>query len=149
VWIQIDSATGVPIYRQIARQIEQAVIANVLQPGDRLPSVRELAIELAVNPGTVVKAYEELLQRHVIEQPRGRGTFVRGAPVLPEAERLQHLQQAAVAFAAEAERLGFAPADVLDALRHVLGLDERTPQSPGGSPGRAASANEEEPHAGR
>lgn len=131
MWFRIDSQSGVPIYRQIAQQVEQAVLAGVLVPGDKLPAVRELAVELAVNPNTVVKAYDELQRAGVIEQPRGRGTFVRGAPVLPEAERGQRLQAAVAGFVAEARRLGFAAPAILAAVQQQLAETEEGPDAPG------------------
>ena len=120
MWIRIDSHSGVPIYRQIAAQIEQAVLSGVLQGGDKLPGVRELAVELAVNPATVVKAYDELQQMGVIEQPRGRGTFVRGKPRLPDAERWSRLKAAAASLLLEAERLGFGAAEAMAALEQAV-----------------------------
>jgi GntR family transcriptional regulator len=116
VWLRIDPESGVPIYRQIAAQIEQAVAAGFLAAGDRLPGVRELAVTLAVNPGTVVKAYEELRRSGVVAQPRGMGTFVAEVPRLAEAERRQRLEALAVSAAAEAARLGYTPADLCRAV---------------------------------
>ncbi len=124
MWIRIDSNSGVPIYRQIAAQIEQVVLAGVLQGGDKLPGVRELALELAVNPATVAKAYEGLQLGGVIEQPRGRGTFVLGRPVLEEAQRRRRLLAAAESLLLEAERLGFSADEALAALR-AMTLAER------------------------
>ena len=129
MWFRIDSQSGVPIYRQIAQQVEQAVLAGVLVSGDRLPAVRELAVDLAVNPNTVVKAYDELQRAGVIEQPRGRGTFVRGAPVLPDDERRQRLEAAAAGFVAEARRLGFAAPEILGWVRKLLADTEEGPDA--------------------
>ena len=129
MWIRIDSQSGVPIYRQIASQIEQAVLSGVLRAGDKLPGVRELAVELAVNPATVVKAYDELQQGGLIEQPRGRGTFVRGRAVLPDAERRRRLRAAAQALLLETERLGFRPEEAQVELERAL---RETAQSPEG-----------------
>ena len=123
MWIRIDSHSGVPIYRQIAAQIEQAVLSGVLQAGDKLPAVRELAVELAVNPATVVKAYDELQLGGLIEQPRGRGTFVLGRPVLAEEQRHERLKSAVEALLVEAEPLGFGPDDVLAELGQHLQED--------------------------
>ena len=129
MWLRIDSQSGVPIYRQVADQIAQAVASGLLVEGDRLPSVRDLAVELAVNPGTVVKAYEELERGGVLSQPRGLGTFVAAVPRLTETERRQRLTALAAAARAEAERLGFDPGELCDAIRAV------TPE-PAGPAGR-------------
>ncbi len=126
MWIRIDSHSGVPIYRQIAAQIEQAVLSGVLQSGDKLPGVRELAVELTVNPATVVKAYDELQQIGVIEQPRGRGTFVRGRPQIKEAERRARLRAAATAFLLEAERLGFPATGAVAELERAVAEADAT-----------------------
>jgi len=139
MWIRIDSSSGLPIYRQIAAQIEQAVLSGVLQGGDKLPGVRELAVELAVNPATVAKAYEELQEAGVIEQPRGRGTFVLGRPALGEAQRAGLLRDAVDSLLREAERLGFTAAEALAELRQAVPSDEK-PQHPD---------REGERHAGR
>jgi GntR family transcriptional regulator len=120
MWIRIDSNSGLPIYRQIAAQIEQAVLAGVLQGGDKLPGVRDLAVELAVNPATVARAYEELQQGGVIEQPRGRGTFVLGRPVLETGQRQRRLRAAAESLLLEAERLGFTADEALAELRRAV-----------------------------
>ncbi len=140
MWIRIDAHSGVPIYLQVARQIEEALTAGVLRPGDKLPGVRELAIELAVNPATVVKAYDELQRAGLIEQPRGRGTFVLERPVLPETERRLRVRSALESLAAEADRLGFTPEELLQALQEVLRQRQ-------GHPGE--EPEEEKPHAGR
>lgn len=129
MWIRIDSNSGLPIYRQIAAQIQQAVLSGVLRGGDKLPGVRELAVELAVNPATIAKAYEELQEAGVIEQPRGRGTFVLGRPTLGEAQRASLLRDAVDSLLREAERLGFTAAEALAELRKAMPSDE-TPQHP-------------------
>jgi GntR family transcriptional regulator len=66
-----------PLYRQLTRQIADAVAGGLLKPGDKLPSHRDLAAELVIAPLTVKKAYDELEQTGLIETKRGRGTFVR------------------------------------------------------------------------
>ncbi|MBQ9413871.1 MAG: GntR family transcriptional regulator [Clostridia bacterium] len=82
---QIDPMARTPIYEQLTAQIERLVLLGVLQPGDALPSVRNLSCELAVNPNTVQKAFNELYQRGVLAAVPGRGCFVA-----PDAR--EHLQ---------------------------------------------------------
>lgn len=65
-----------PIYLQIVNQVKRAVASGVLVPGDRLPTVRQLAVDLTINPNTVAKAYQELEREGVISTVPGRGTFV-------------------------------------------------------------------------
>jgi GntR family transcriptional regulator len=76
--ITINEKSGKSIYEQIVWQVEQLVYLGVLSKGDRLPSVRDLAVEISVNPNTVAKAYTHLENSGVIYSVRGRGTFISG-----------------------------------------------------------------------
>jgi GntR family transcriptional regulator len=82
----LDPANGVPIYRQIIQQIEYAILSERMRPGDRLPTIRSLAVELKINPNTIAKAYGELEIRGVLATQVGSGTYVSDtAPLLGEA----------------------------------------------------------------
>lgn len=72
----IDQRSSTPIYQQLVQEVKVAVLRGVLHPGDRLPSVRELAGRLAINPNTIQKSYQELERQKMIETLRGKGTFV-------------------------------------------------------------------------
>mgnify|MGYP001030540141 FL=1 len=121
MWFHIDPSSGTPIYRQIVDQVRQAVAGGTLRPGDRLPSVRDLALELALNPNTVAKAYQELERSGVIETPRGKGSFVTGGDRgLPPRLRREKLELAAERLAAEAYHLGASDDEVVNALRRKL-----------------------------
>ncbi|NMA54436.1 MAG: GntR family transcriptional regulator [Firmicutes bacterium] len=74
--LQVDIKSSKPIYKQIMDQIKEGVVKGVFQPGDKLPSVRELSTMLTINPNTVSKAYQELEREGAIETRRGRGTFI-------------------------------------------------------------------------
>src|SRR5688500_4868993 len=74
--LQIDPHSGLPVYRQMIDQIKYYIASGTLKPGDQLPSVRELAQSLSVNPTTVVKAYTELQHEDVIAIRHGKGAFV-------------------------------------------------------------------------
>lgn len=74
--IIIDTTSGVSIYLQIVNQIKYSIAVEALKPGDKLPSVRELATQLRVNPNTVAKAYAELENEGIVFTKRGEGTFV-------------------------------------------------------------------------
>lgn len=74
--INIDARSSTPIYEQIIHGVKESIVKGILQPGDKLPSVRELASMLTTNPNTVSKAYTELERMKIIETLRGRGTFV-------------------------------------------------------------------------
>ena len=79
--IGLDHDTGVPIYRQIISQILYAIARGDLRPGTQLPTVRQLAVDLSVNPNTVIKAYKELEIRGNLETQQGTGTFISDAEV--------------------------------------------------------------------
>ncbi len=72
----VDTRSGVPIYKQVVQQVEKGIMGGLLKPGDQLPTVREVALELTINPNTVARAYRELEHAGVIESTQGRGTFV-------------------------------------------------------------------------
>ncbi len=97
--LRIDADSGVPIYHQITQQIQQAVSAGTIRPGDRLPTVRELATELIINPNTVARAYQDLERAGVVETRRSQGTFACApSRMLTEDERrariVPHLDRA-------------------------------------------------------
>ncbi len=104
--LHLETTSGVPIYRQVCDQISAQVASGRLTVGQRIPSVRELAKTLAVNPMTISKAYSELEREGTIEIRRGVGTFVaRNVPRLTSAERTRLLRQIAERLAIEAKRL--------------------------------------------
>jgi GntR family transcriptional regulator len=85
---RLDSRSGVPTYLQLVQQVKQAVRLGVLQPGDQLPTVKEVVGVLAINPNTVLKAYRELDHEGLVEGRRGQGTFV--SHTLPAAAPADH-----------------------------------------------------------
>lgn len=76
MFLRIDSTNGVPLYLQIAKEVKHSIAVGSLRPGDQLPSVREVALQITVNPNTVAKAYRELEALGIVETRRGMGTFV-------------------------------------------------------------------------
>jgi GntR family transcriptional regulator len=76
IGFRLDERSGVPTYLQLVQQVRQAVRLGVLQPGDQLPTVKEVVGRLAINPNTVLKAYRELDREGLVEARRGQGTFV-------------------------------------------------------------------------
>lgn len=126
MWLHIDPSSGTPIYRQIADQVRQAVASGVLRAGDRLPSVREMAVELAVNPNTIAKAYQELERDGVIVTPRGKGSFVADRDQgLAEEERLRQFGEAVDRLVAEAYRLRIGQEQAVGLLRARMDEAER------------------------
>jgi GntR family transcriptional regulator len=80
----LDTRSGVPTYLQLVQQVRRAINLGMLEPGDQLPTVKEVVGHLAINPNTVLKAYRELDREGLVEGQRGQGTFVRAAaPSLP------------------------------------------------------------------
>jgi DNA-binding transcriptional regulator YhcF (GntR family) len=73
---RLDTSSGVPPYLQLVQQVQQAVLLGFLQPGDRLPLIREVVESLAINPNTVAKAYRQLEQEHLVTGRPGHGTFI-------------------------------------------------------------------------
>ncbi len=84
--IHLDFRSSQPIYEQIIVQVKFLTLQGYLKTGDAIPSVRKLAIQLGVTPGTVAKAYRELERGHVIETIRGKGTFICGEVEFKEDE---------------------------------------------------------------
>lgn len=86
MWFHIDPASGVPVYLQIVGQVKHAVASGLLAPETKLPSIREVATGLTINPNTVAKAYQELEQEGAIVTVKGRGTFVatKGSTLIKE-----------------------------------------------------------------
>jgi len=76
VQFALDSRSGVPAYRQIIDQVLGGIAAGTLRTGDQLPTVRQLAVDLAINPNTVIRAYRELEIREVLATQQGTGTFI-------------------------------------------------------------------------
>lgn len=119
--LQIDDRSGVPVYRQMMDQIRYYVAGGTLRMGDQLPSIRELASALGVNPTTVVKAYTELERDGVIEMRHGKGAFVAEAPaVLLPAEQEQALRRSARQLALEAAQLNVPSPRVMAVVRDEI-----------------------------
>jgi GntR family transcriptional regulator len=103
--LQIDPHSGVPVYRQIMDQVKYYGASGLLKPNSQLPSIRELALALSVNPTTVVKAYSELQHEGVIEMRHGKGAFLADAPRMSETQRRQVLRRLARQLAVEAVQM--------------------------------------------
>lgn len=115
---RLNSATGVPAYRQIIDQILTGIASGSLPAGAQLPTVRQLAVDLSVNPNTVVRAYRELEIRGNIETQQGVGTFVSRQKVkTTELQRQKHLTQLAGECAARAGQEGFSLQELIQQLQ--------------------------------
>ena len=113
----VDPRDPMPVWKQIEDGIRRLVATGALRAGGPVPSVRELARDLRVNPMTVSRAYQRLSEEGLLEARRGDGTFVAsGAPQLPPAEKMRALESAAFRFASVAVTVG---ATVAEATRAV------------------------------
>jgi GntR family transcriptional regulator len=124
---RLDVASGVPVYRQIIDQILGAIASGALRGGDQLHTVRQLAVDLSINPNTVLRAYRELEIRGVLTTQQGTGTFVtREQQVKPdEAERQRQLTQLVGELMARAGASGFTAREVADRIQEFLGEQRR------------------------
>lgn len=114
---QIDLKSGVPFYRQIIDQIKSAMAAGLLGPGERLPTVRQLAVDLSINPNTVSRAYTELELTGLVETQMGSGTFVTQKEVSKDdLERRRMLDQLCQEFLSKASSYGFSLEEIVENL---------------------------------
>jgi GntR family transcriptional regulator len=117
----LDLATGVPAYRQIIDQVLGAIAAGTLQGGDQLPTVRQLAVDLSINPNTVVRAYRELEIRGILTTQQGIGTFVTTQPVpVYEAVRQRQLDHLIGDLLARAGAAGLTADEVVVRLQEFI-----------------------------
>lgn len=115
--LNIDPTSAVPIWRQVIGGMRRLVAAGALAPGEAIPSVRELARQLQVNPATVSKAYQRLVDKGVLVVRRGEGTYVAERdPETMASEREQLLGRAAAGYAAQARAIGASSAEAVTAL---------------------------------
>jgi GntR family transcriptional regulator len=126
ITFRVDKNSGFPVYRQIEDQIRMGIASGLLKPEDKLPTVRWLAVELTVNPNTVIKAYSNLERDGLLRTEQGKGTFITPTPPAAPAEpdREAKLYSLCGEFLAQAARFGFSPAEVVRAIQAM---------NPGGS----------------
>ena len=118
--IRLDGHSGVPVYRQIIDQVRGGVASGTLQAGDQLPTVRQLAVDLAINPNTVVRAYRELELGGLLESNQGTGTFIRTQEIAGgKQERARQLAQIVSDCLARAGAAGFTVQELMEELREV------------------------------
>jgi len=115
---QLDLHSGMPVYRQIIDQVRGGVASGLLAAGDQLPTVRQLAVDLEINPNTVVRAYRELEFGGLIETQQGTGTFISAQKMKrADAERERQLAQIVADCVSRAGAAGFTIEDLLEELR--------------------------------
>ena len=124
---RLDLRSGVPVYRQIIDQVVGGIAAGSLQGGGQLPTVRQAAVDLSINPNTVVRAYRELEIRGVLETQQGTGTFISHQKVKrDEVERQRRLSQLVGEFVSRAGSAGFTVKELLEQLHDLQVDSEKT-----------------------
>lgn len=133
--LHVVAGDELPIYRQLMRQIADGVAAGRLKPGDRLPSIRELAEELVIAPLTIKKAYDELERNGLIVTRQGRGTFVNEfVRVEKAAVRSERLREPARRLAAQAVVAGISTEELLKVVEQEARALERERRKQGAKP---------------
>ena len=117
--ISVDTRDATPIYAQLERGLRAAMATGRLRPGDQLPTVRQLAVDLRVNANTVARVYAELERVGVIETRRGVGSFIKATPAEahPPRERDRRLRAFVTRMLADADAAGFTADDVIAAVK--------------------------------
>lgn len=117
---RLDGQSGVPVYRQLIDQVQGAIATGALRPGDQLPTVRLVAVDLAINPNTVLRAYREMEIRGILDTQQGTGTFIADRHMEPSTEeRGRKLSQLVSEFVSRAGSSGYSVGELIDALRQL------------------------------
>ena len=120
--IQLDYKSSKPIYEQIVEQMKFNVMKRYLNPGDAIPSVRKLALELKITPGTVAKAYQELERQGVIETIRGKGTFIASKlEMKPDEDKVERIRQQIRTLIMELRMMGYEKKEIMDMVQDLYG----------------------------
>ncbi|MCY0875692.1 MAG: GntR family transcriptional regulator [Firmicutes bacterium] len=121
MWLTVDPRSSTPMYQQIIADVKERIAKDILAPGSRLPSIRELAVDMTINPNTIAKAYQELEREGVIEVVRGKGTFVTEKREGPSpAASAADLRELLTKVLVEAHHKGVAFADVSRELEDLI-----------------------------
>ena len=117
---RLNIHSGVPVYRQLIDQVQAAVAARVLAAGDQLPTVRQVAVDLAINPNTVLRAYREMEIRGLLDSQQGTGTFIADRKVeLSDDEHDRQLAQLVEEIVSLAGAAGFTLKQLIKALKNL------------------------------
>jgi len=130
--MSVDPQDATPIWKQIEERIRRLVASRGLQPGSPIPSVRDLARELRINPATVVRAYQRLTEDGVLTVRRGEGTFVADAPpAMARVERARLLREGALRYVSLAATMGATGAEVVGEVEGAWQSLGRAPRGVG------------------
>jgi GntR family transcriptional regulator len=123
---RLDTHSGVPVYRQLIDQVQAGIASGTLASGAQIPTVRQVAVDLEINPNTVLRAYRELEIRGVLDTQQGTGTFVSDRKVTQdEAEHGRQLEQLVSEFVARAGAGGFTLQELIESLDARLPEDKK------------------------
>jgi GntR family transcriptional regulator len=126
VQFTLDQRSGLPAYRQIIDQVLGGIAAGTLRAGDQLPTVRQLAVDLAINPNTVVRAYRELEIREVLSTQQGTGTFLTDKkPTVDALEHERRIARLCGEMLSKAGAEGIELAEIIGYLNEVQSESER------------------------
>jgi len=121
VRIEINNKSPLPIYSQIADQFVHLVATGLLKSGERVPTIRELAVQLEINPNTVAKAYLELQNMGLLDTRQGTGTFIKDTcRILSSPEKEISLNQLTQKFLDDVLRLGYTKEEVLKSVKNMI-----------------------------
>jgi GntR family transcriptional regulator len=119
--LSVDPSDAVPLWKQIEENVRRLVASGAMKPSSAMPSVRDLARDLSINPATVAKGYQRLVDAGILVVKRGEGTFVsEKPPSLPRGEREKELESGAVRYASLAVTLGAANEEAVEQVRASL-----------------------------
>jgi GntR family transcriptional regulator len=120
VSFSLENDNGIPIYRQIINQIEYAILSKRMKPGDKLPTIRALAVDLKTNPNTIAKAYGELEIRGILVTQVGSGTFISDKKPETSDGRKQKIREIFERFMAEMKALGVNRKELMELVKGEL-----------------------------
>lgn len=116
----LDPANGVPIYRQIIQQIEYGILSERLRTGDKLPTIRSLAVDLKINPNTIARAYSELEIRGILATQVGSGTYISDKrPPAEDDGRIRKIQELLARFMQEMRGLGADKKEIIELIEEL------------------------------
>ena len=126
--LEIDFRSGIPIYLQVVERIKERIASGQLTPGNQLPTVRSLALELRVNFNTVARSYRILDEVGIISTQQGRGTYVMNNPPPEVSEKIRRkaLKALTQRYLADAERLGASPEELNQILKDQVAHLQQT-----------------------
>lgn len=117
---ELDLRSGKPIYEQIVDKFKELIVNQVLETDEKLPSVRELAQQLTINPNTIQKAYRELENQELIYSVKGRGSFVNAISAQVDPQKVKQMQEELKKLLTEAQYIGMTADEIRNVVEQQL-----------------------------